>query len=91
MIAETTVHLPRAAWGLILAVVVLVAVAAGLPALLRGGRSGGRGRGRRGYRVRVGPSLPLVLALGLARRLDAVLLALVAAAFVVAVALNATA
>lgn len=91
MIAETTVHVPGVVWSLLLAAVVLAAAAGMLPLLGGRLRGGGRGRGRGGVRVRYGPSMPLMLGLGLVRRLDAVLLALVVAAFLTAVALNATA
>lgn len=81
-------------WGWV-SVAALAAVGLiGLPVLLRGGgRLGGRRgrRGRGGYRVRVGPSAPMVLAAALLRRLDTVLLTGASVAVVVLVVLNARA
>lgn len=91
MLAETNVHVPGAVWSLILAAGVLAAIGGTLPLLGGRLRGGGRGRGRGGVRIRYGPSTPALLALGLIRRLDTVLLALVVVAFLAAVALNAAA
>jgi hypothetical protein len=83
------------AWSLAgLAGIVLV-IAVGLPRLmggggrLRRGSSGGGRRGRGGYRVRVGPSLPVVLVLALARRADSLALAAATLAALALLVINA--
>ncbi|MCO6011731.1 hypothetical protein NE236_42975 [Actinoallomurus purpureus] len=65
-------------WGWISIAAILAVGLAGIPFLGRGGgRLGGRrgrGRGRDTYRVRVGPSTPVLLLAAMLRRLDTVLL-----------------
>jgi hypothetical protein len=84
----------EAVWGWV-SVAALAAVGlVGLPFLLRGGgRLGGRRarRGRGGYRVRVGPSAPVVLAAALLRRLDTVTLVVATVTVLVLVVANARA
>jgi hypothetical protein len=90
-----TVHIGETVWNWVSIAALAGVGLVGLPFLLmRGGgrRRGGRGgRGRGGYRVRVGPSAPVSLAVALLRRLDTVMLVVATVAIVVLVALNARA
>ncbi|MFE3454975.1 hypothetical protein ACFXJ8_39235 [Nonomuraea sp. NPDC059194] len=88
-------------WGWVSAAAVTAAMGAavfGLPLLLLRGRRGKGGGGqaerraaRGGYRIRVGPGLPALTVLALARRLDVVLPVAATVAVVVLAALNARA
>ncbi|MEQ4725006.1 hypothetical protein [Nonomuraea sp. B19D2] len=76
-------------WGWVSAAAVAGAILFGLPILVRGGRRAERRGGGRRYQVRVGPSLPALVGLGLARRLDGLALAAATIAVVVLAVINA--
>lgn len=95
MTAVIRIPIGETGWGIVVVAGLLAAIAFGFPALLRGGGFLGRGRrggGRRGgYRVRVGPSLPAVLAMAMIRRADTLVLTLATVGVLIAVVLNARA
>lgn len=95
-VAAVQVHVSETVWGWVTVVALATVGLVGLPLLLRGGGRLGRGgrrgrRGRGGYRVRVGPSAPMLLAAALLRRLDTLTLTAATVAVLVLVIVNARA
>lgn len=82
----------ESAWGWVSVAAIGCVILLGFPFLLRGGGLLHRRRaGRDGFRIRVGPSAPAVIATALLRHIDTFLLIAATAVFLILVMLNARA